>query len=73
MYQHCNPCFRIILSNQQNITVFQGAASKMSLPGEREEGGTASKMSFSGEREEGGTASKMSLPGEHDMDTKAKR
>ncbi|KAM9471278.1 NACHT, LRR and PYD domains-containing protein 3-like [Salvelinus alpinus] len=44
----------------------EGPASKMSLSGEREEGGPASKMSLSGEREEGGPASKMSLSGERE-------
>uniref|UniRef100_A0AAZ3NZ00 NACHT domain-containing protein n=2 Tax=Oncorhynchus tshawytscha TaxID=74940 RepID=A0AAZ3NZ00_ONCTS len=51
-------------------TIIRGQCAKMSLSGEREEGGPASKMSLSGEREEGGPASKMSLSGEHD--TKAK-
>ncbi|XP_071190647.1 NLR family CARD domain-containing protein 3-like isoform X1 [Salvelinus alpinus] len=44
----------------------EGPASKMSLSGEREEGGPASKMSLSGEREEGGPASKRSLSGERE-------
>ncbi|XP_064872104.1 NACHT, LRR and PYD domains-containing protein 12-like isoform X1 [Oncorhynchus nerka] len=70
--QRDNEYMRTIISchcvnhNQHAGSLFRGQCSKMSLSGEREEGGPASKMSLSGEREEGGPASKMSLSGERE-------
>ncbi|XP_064873051.1 NLR family CARD domain-containing protein 3-like isoform X2 [Oncorhynchus nerka] len=59
------------LSGEHDTKAKRGQCSKMSVSGEREEGGPASKMSLSGEREEGGPASKIHLSEGHD--TKAKR
>ncbi|XP_064873050.1 NLR family CARD domain-containing protein 3-like isoform X1 [Oncorhynchus nerka] len=77
IFQRDNEYMRTIISchcvnhNQHAGSLFRGQCSKMSVSGEREEGGPASKMSLSGEREEGGPASKIHLSEGHD--TKAKR
>ena len=61
---------KTILNKHNMLDLCSGQFSKMSVSGEREEGGPASKMSLSGEREEGDPDSNMSLSGEHDTKTK---